>query len=218
MNPATLGDRAAVLFESVALLLLVAAVVYLFRRLQTVRNQRDQLRQEKEVIFGFMHDVGEVFAGGEAVASEALLTRVLFYALRTSKAATGAIYLTVISWNYVASGINLCCSGMFQALGNTLPALLSSVSRLATFVVPLVWLAGRPGVRLVDFWHLSVASTALQALAGQESALTPKLAKVALEACTACADACKPHVEHHAECKACYESCMECIKQCQAVV
>ena len=78
--------------------------------------------------------------------------------------ATGAIYLTVISWNYVASGINLCCSGMFQALGNTLPALLSSVSRLATFVVPLVWLAGRPGVRLVDFWHLSVASTALQAL------------------------------------------------------
>lgn len=60
--------------------------------------------------------------------------------------------------------------------------------------------------------------TALQALAGQESALTPKLAKVTLEACTACADACKPHVEHHAECKACYESCMECIKQCQAVV
>ena len=58
---------------------------------------------------------------------------------------------------------------------------------------------------------------ALQEIAGQESALTPKLAKVVLDAYTECADACKPHVEHHAECKACYDSCMECIKQCQAV-
>lgn len=77
---------------------------------------------------------------------------------------TGVVYLTVISWNYVASGINFCCSAMFQALGNTLPALLSSGSRLLTFVAPLLWMAGRPGVRLVDFWHVSVVSTALQAV------------------------------------------------------
>ncbi|MFO1395012.1 MAG: MATE family efflux transporter [Steroidobacteraceae bacterium] len=76
----------------------------------------------------------------------------------------GVVYLTVISWNYVASGINFCCSAMFQALGNTLPALLSSAGRLLTFVLPALWLATRPGVCIVDFWHLSVASTALQAV------------------------------------------------------
>jgi putative MATE family efflux protein len=92
---------------------------------------------------------------------EALLSA---FADDTAVIATGVGYLTVISWNYVASGINLCCSGMFQALGNTLPALLSSGSRLLTFVAPLLWLSGRPGVRLVDFWHVSVASTGLQAV------------------------------------------------------
>ena len=78
--------------------------------------------------------------------------------------ATGVLYLTVISWNYVASGINFCCSAMFQALGNTMPALLSSGSRLLTFVAPLLWMSSRPGVRLLDFWLASVASTALQAV------------------------------------------------------
>lgn len=58
---------------------------------------------------------------------------------------------------------------------------------------------------------------ALESLAAQGSQLTPSLARVALEACTTCSEACKPHVEHHSECKACYESCLECIKQCKAV-
>lgn len=56
---------------------------------------------------------------------------------------------------------------------------------------------------------------ALQNLAAQGSQLTPALAKVALDGCTQCAEACKPHIEHHAECNACYESCQECIKQCK---
>lgn len=57
---------------------------------------------------------------------------------------------------------------------------------------------------------------ALVSLAGQASALTPALARVALDACNRCADACKVHAGHHAECKACYEACLECIKQCKA--
>jgi putative MATE family efflux protein len=78
--------------------------------------------------------------------------------------AVGALYLSTVSWNFVASGINFCCSGMFQALGNTLPSLASSASRLVTFVLPALWLAHRPGVELRHFWYLSVASVALQAL------------------------------------------------------
>jgi putative MATE family efflux protein len=78
--------------------------------------------------------------------------------------AVGALYLSTVSWNFVASGINFCCSGMFQALGNTVPSLASSASRLVTFVLPAIWLAHRPGVELRHFWYLSVASVALQAL------------------------------------------------------
>jgi len=54
------------------------------------------------------------------------------------------------------------CSGMFQALGNTLPALASSAGRLLTFVVPAVWLASWPALRIEHVWYLSVASVALQ--------------------------------------------------------
>ncbi|MFO1392982.1 MAG: MATE family efflux transporter [Steroidobacteraceae bacterium] len=78
--------------------------------------------------------------------------------------AVGATYLSIISWNFVAAGINFSCSGMFQALGNTVPALVSSGGRLVTFVLPILWLARRPGIELRDFWYVSVASTALQAV------------------------------------------------------
>jgi Na+-driven multidrug efflux pump len=53
---------------------------------------------------------------------------------------------------------------MFQALGNTVPALLSSASRLLTFVLPLVLLSRLPGFRLQHVWWLSVGTTTLQAL------------------------------------------------------
>ena len=59
---------------------------------------------------------------------------------------------------------------------------------------------------------------ALQNVAGQGGKLTPALAKVALSACEQCAEACKPHIEHHAECKACHDACLECGKQCKAVI
>jgi putative MATE family efflux protein len=71
-------------------------------------------------------------------------------------------FLRVISLNFVASGLIFVCSGMFQALGNTLPALASSAGRLLTFAVPAVWLAGWPALRIEHVWYLSVASVALQ--------------------------------------------------------
>ncbi len=76
----------------------------------------------------------------------------------------GSDYLRTVSWNFVASGLIFCCSGMFQALGNTVPSLLSSGSRLLTFVLPVLWIAQRPGFELQSVWYVSVASTALQAV------------------------------------------------------
>ena len=72
--------------------------------------------------------------------------------------------LHVVSWNFFGAGIVFACSGMFQAMGNTLPALLSSFTRLLTFVLPALWISQRPGFALLDVWHLSVASVFMQAI------------------------------------------------------
>jgi len=42
--------------------------------------------------------------------------------------------------------------------------LISSGSRLLTYVVPAIWLAGQPWASLRDFWYLSLASITVQAL------------------------------------------------------
>jgi Na+-driven multidrug efflux pump len=76
----------------------------------------------------------------------------------------GVTVLKVVTWNFFGLGIVFACSGMFQALGNTLPALVSSVTRLLAFVLPALWLSRRPSFQLLDLWHLSVASVFLQAV------------------------------------------------------
>jgi len=77
--------------------------------------------------------------------------------------AVGADYLRIISWNFVASGLIFTCSGMFQALGNTIPAVISSASRMLSFVLPALWLSRQPGFNLHQLWLLSVASVGVQA-------------------------------------------------------
>jgi Na+-driven multidrug efflux pump len=76
--------------------------------------------------------------------------------------AVGAEFLGIISWNFVASGIIFTCSGMFQALGNTVPSLASSASRIVSFALPAIWLSSRPGFELHHLWYLSVATVLLQ--------------------------------------------------------
>jgi len=78
--------------------------------------------------------------------------------------AVASEFLRIASWNFVAVGLTFCCSGMFQALGDTRPALISSTSRLVSYVIPAVWLAGQPWAALHDFWYLGVASMIVQAL------------------------------------------------------
>lgn len=73
-------------------------------------------------------------------------------------------FLRIVSWNFIAIGITFTASGMFQALGDTRPALISSGSRLLTYVAPAAWLSYQPWASLRDFWYLSLASTILQAL------------------------------------------------------
>lgn len=75
----------------------------------------------------------------------------------------GALFLRLISWNFVLSAVTFVCSGVFQALGNTLPSLLSSGSRLLVYAVPTIWLTSQPGYKIEHVWYLSIAATVVQA-------------------------------------------------------
>jgi putative MATE family efflux protein len=77
--------------------------------------------------------------------------------------AVGSDFLRIISWNFFAQGIVFTCSGMFQGLGNTRPALLSSFTRIALFAPLALMLARREGFELVHVWYLSVATVLIQA-------------------------------------------------------
>jgi Na+-driven multidrug efflux pump len=52
---------------------------------------------------------------------------------------------------------------MFQAIGNTWPAMWSGVIRLFVFVGPAVWLSMQPGFNLEQIFHWSVITAFLQA-------------------------------------------------------
>src|SRR6185295_6831828 len=54
--------------------------------------------------------------------------------------AVGDTYLRIIAWNFIAAGIAFTCSSMFQALGNSWPSLISSGTRVVTYVAAAIWL------------------------------------------------------------------------------
>jgi len=76
----------------------------------------------------------------------------------------GSQFLRIISWNFLAQGIVFTCSGIFQGLGNTRPALLSSVLRILLFAPLALLLAKQPGFTLEEVWYLSVVTVLVQAV------------------------------------------------------
>jgi putative MATE family efflux protein len=82
----------------------------------------------------------------------------------TTALAVGSQYLQIISWNFLASGFVFTCSAVFQGLGNTVPAVVSSASRLVSFVLPVLWMSTQPHFEMVQVWYVSVASVTLQAV------------------------------------------------------
>lgn len=85
-----------------------------------------------------------------------------FFSSDPQVVAVGEEYLRIVSWSFIASGITFVGSSMFQALGNTLPPLGTSVLRLVLVGLPLLWLAQQPGFTLRWIWYLSVLSVTLQ--------------------------------------------------------
>jgi putative MATE family efflux protein len=78
--------------------------------------------------------------------------------------AVGGEYLKIVAWNFVPSGIVFVSSSMFQALGNTIPSLVSSFVRTSLLVIPAILMARAPGFALHWIWYLSVGCVAFHAL------------------------------------------------------
>lgn len=76
--------------------------------------------------------------------------------------AIGEEYLRIISWTFVASGLIFVASSTFQAMGNTLPALFTSVVRILLVAIPAIVLSKDPRFQLNWIWYLSVASVLMQ--------------------------------------------------------
>jgi putative MATE family efflux protein len=88
---------------------------------------------------------------------------VAFFTTEPEVEKVGADFLRLISWNFLAQGFVFTCSGIFQGLGNTRPALLSSAIRLGLFVPIALWLSGRDGFTLEHVWYVSVGTILVQA-------------------------------------------------------
>jgi putative MATE family efflux protein len=86
-----------------------------------------------------------------------------FFTQEAEAQAVGATFLRIISWTFLAQGVVFTCSGVFQGLGNTLPAMLSSAIRLGVFVPLAVWLSVQPAFHLDTLWWVSVTTVWLQA-------------------------------------------------------
>lgn len=75
----------------------------------------------------------------------------------------GTEYLRIGSLTLVTMGLAAVSASLFQAMGNTWPALASSALRLVLFALPAYLLAAQAGFQLRQLWYLSVTASVLQA-------------------------------------------------------
>ena len=74
----------------------------------------------------------------------------------------GEEYLRIISYNYIASGLVFVNASMFQAMGNTIPSLITSTVRILVVAIPAVILSRMAGFELRWVWYLSVLAVLIQ--------------------------------------------------------
>ena len=74
----------------------------------------------------------------------------------------GVVYLRIIAFTYPFSGIIFVNSSMFQAMGNTLPSLVTSAVRILFVAIPIVILSRMAGFHLTWIWYLSVGAVIVQ--------------------------------------------------------
>lgn len=117
--------------------------------------------------------VKDTFRTGAAIAAGAMLVLVVIvwaaagpmvgvFSGDPQVIAVGEEYLHIIAFNFVASGIVFVSSSMFQAMGNTIPSLITSASRIVLVAVPVLLLARTPGFALLWIWYISAGAVVVQ--------------------------------------------------------
>ena len=117
--------------------------------------------------------VKETFRTAAAIAGTAMLVlaavvwlfgdrMVRIFSGDSAVISVGEVYLHVVAWNFVASGVIFVTSSMFQAMGNTIPSLITSGSRIVIVAIPVLMLAGASGFTLLWVWYISVAAVYIQ--------------------------------------------------------
>jgi Na+-driven multidrug efflux pump len=76
--------------------------------------------------------------------------------------AVGEQYLRILAWSFIGSGVTFVVSSTFQAMGNSVPPLLTSFARILMFAIPAFAMAGMAGFDLRWLWYLSTATILLQ--------------------------------------------------------
>ncbi|WP_223788281.1 MATE family efflux transporter [Marinicella meishanensis] len=111
------------------------------------------------------------WAAGMSLGIMALLTWVAYaqpmwlvqsFADDAQALVVASTFLHMICLNFMASGLIFTCSGMFQALGHTWPAMWSTATRLVTFAIPAIWLSRQADFRIEQLWVASVITVYLQ--------------------------------------------------------
>ena len=117
--------------------------------------------------------VKETFRTGASIAAAAMLVlacgvwlwadiMVRVFTTDATAVAVGEEYLHVVAFNFVASGVIFVSSSMFQAMGNTMPSLITSASRVLIVAIPVLLLAQTPGFALKWIWYISAAAVVIQ--------------------------------------------------------
>jgi MATE family, multidrug efflux pump len=119
------------------------------------------------------HRVRETFQRAASMAAGIMLVFMIvchlvapamvgFFSADAAVVAIGAEYLEIISWNFVASGVLFVNASIFQAMGNTIPPLLASFTRILLVAIPAFAVARLPGFQLRWIWYISVAAVTIQ--------------------------------------------------------
>ena len=135
-------------------------VVALGFAVSPVAGQNFGARRAERVLETFR--VGALLAAGGMLVAAVVVwlaadRLVRIFSPNSAVIAVGTEYLQVIVWNFVASGVIFVTSSMFQAMGNTIPSLVTSAFRIVLIAIPILLLANAPGFSLLWIWYISVA-------------------------------------------------------------
>jgi putative MATE family efflux protein len=117
--------------------------------------------------------VRDTFRAGAALAASAMFVLAVIVwlgaqpmvAVFSSDAhviAVGEEYLHIIAFNFVFSGVVFVSSSMFQAMGNTMPSLITSAARIIIIAVPVLLLSQADGFSLRWIWYISAGAVVVQ--------------------------------------------------------